>query len=94
MSIRVGASPAIEPHTSGELIFDMDGEGSGISFVPEAPKAEEEGLQIAWAAPENPPKLTRTGWHPSSISGVLGTSSGWRDVKGKGIDTPSLNLGL
>lgn len=92
-SIRIGASPAIEPHAGGEMIFDMDGEGSGISFAPEAPKAEEAGLQIVWASPGSPSKVTQIGWHPSPTSSAPRTSSGWGDVKGKGIDTPSPNPG-
>jgi len=40
------------------MIFDMDGEGSRISFVLKAPKAEGVGLQIAGASPGTPSKIT------------------------------------
>ncbi|KAG0640800.1 hypothetical protein HOY80DRAFT_884178 [Tuber brumale] len=92
-SIRM-ASPTTEPHVGGEMIFDMDGEGSGIGFALEVPKAEETGLQNAWASPGTPSGVTRTGWYPSSASSIPRTSGGRVDVKGKSIDAPSSNPGL
>jgi len=93
-SIRIGVSPAIELRAGGEMIFDMDGEGSGLSFAPEAPKTEEAGLQHTWASLGTPSKVAPTGCNPSPISSIPGTSSGWADAKGKGIDVPSPNSHL
>ncbi|CUS12994.1 unnamed protein product [Tuber aestivum] len=93
-SIKTGTSATVEPHASGEMIFDMDGEGSGIGFAPEAPKTEEMGLQNAWASPETLSGVAQTGWYPSPTSGIPRTSGGWVDVKGKGIDIPLPNPGL
>ncbi|CAZ83354.1 unnamed protein product [Tuber melanosporum] len=93
-SIRIGASPTTEPHAGGEMIFDMDGEGSGIGFALEVAKAEETGLRNAWASPGTPSKATRTGWYPSPASSIPRASGGWVDVKGKSIGTPSSNPDL
>jgi len=93
-SIGMGASPVIELHAGGEMIFNMDGEGSGLSFAPEAPNTEEAGLRHAWASPGTPSKVAPTGCDPSPNSSIPRTSSGWPDVKGKGIDTPSPNPDL
>ncbi|RPB00607.1 hypothetical protein L873DRAFT_1680174 [Choiromyces venosus 120613-1] len=90
-SIRIGASPTIEPHAGGEMIFDMDGEGSGIGPASGVLGTEGPGFQNVWASPGTPSKVTRTGWYPSPASSIPTTSAGWADVKGKGIDIPSSN---
>ncbi|PWW80739.1 hypothetical protein C7212DRAFT_160795 [Tuber magnatum] len=93
-SIKTGTSTTIEPHAGREMIFDMDGEGSGIRPAPEVSKTEETGLQNSLASPGTPSKVARTGWYPSPTSSIPRSAGGWAGVKGKGIDIPSPNPDL